>query len=549
MINTLQRLMPSVLPKRLYLFVGLAGAILSAVLWLMVLEREKRHIEQLTVIELNSLENTLQEAIKTQIEALQRLTSRWEVRGGTPWEEWRVDAANYIDDHPGLAALGWADASLRARWIVPEVYSESIQDLNLAFEQHRRTTLERARDTREAVRTRSIDLKLGWRGFTVYFPLYTGERFDGMIVAVYHTERLFDAIVAPHFDNGLSVAVYELGENIYSRRHDGTAEAARWMQHREVTVGGVTLQLQVTPGPSMWAEMRSALPEIALTAGLIFSFLLMTSVRLWERALYYLHATERQNLHLLAEIDERKRAVQESEQLAESLRRQTEELESANKELAAFSYSISHDLRAPLRGMDGFSQALLEDYGDELDDTARDYLGRIRRASQRMADLIDAILTLSRATQGELRRRKVDLSALAEGVVEELRHTAPERDVQISVQSGIQVVGDERMLRVALQNLLGNAWKFTARCDSPYIAFGTTERDGKTVHYVQDNGAGFNMTYADRLFTAFQRLHRSDEFEGTGIGLASVRRIINRHGGDVWAESRPGEGATFYFTL
>jgi signal transduction histidine kinase len=541
--------MPSVLPKRLYLFVGLAGAILSAVLWLMVLEREKRHIEQLTVIELNSLENTLQEAIKTQIEALQRLTSRWEVRGGTPWEEWRVDAANYIDDHPGLAALGWADASLRARWIVPEVYSESIQDLNLAFEQHRRTTLERARDTREAVRTRSIDLKLGWRGFTVYFPLYTGERFDGMIVAVYHTERLFDAIVAPHFDNGLSVAVYELGENIYSRRHDGTAEAARWMQHREVTVGGVTLQLQVTPGPSMWAEMRSALPEIALTAGLIFSFLLMTSVRLWERALYYLHATERQNLHLLEEIDERKRAVEESEQLAESLRRQTEELESANKELAAFSYSISHDLRAPLRGMDGFSQALLEDYGDQLDDTARDYLGRIRRASQRMADLIDAILTLSRATQGELRRRKVDLSALAEGVVEELRYTAPERDVQISVQSGIEVVGDERMLRVALQNLLGNAWKFTARCDSPDIAFGTTERDGKTVYYVQDNGAGFNMTYADRLFTAFQRLHRSDEFEGTGIGLASVRRIINRHGGDVWAESRPGEGATFYFTL
>jgi len=229
------------------------------------------------------------------------------------------------------------------------------------------------------------------------------------------------------------------------------------------------------------------------------------------------------------------------------------ELEATNRELEAFSYSVSHDLRAPLRSIDGFSQILLEDYADELDEDGKDYLSRVRTASQRMGRLIDDLLGLSRVTRGTINRERVDLSALAEEVAEGLREARPERTVEFSAQQGLKVWGDPRLLRVALENLIGNAWKFTAKEPEARIEFGVDEklsvRGRVPVYYVRDNGAGFEMAYADKLFGAFQRLHAADEFEGTGIGLATVQRIVHRHGGRIWAESEVGRGATFYFTL
>jgi light-regulated signal transduction histidine kinase (bacteriophytochrome) len=228
----------------------------------------------------------------------------------------------------------------------------------------------------------------------------------------------------------------------------------------------------------------------------------------------------------------------------------TAQLQIANKELESFSYSVSHDLRAPLRVIDGFSLALLEDYGDKLDEEARDFLGRVRWASERMSELIDDMLKLSRVARAEMQREPVDMSALASDVLAELRRSQPERAVECVVAEGLTASGDGQLLRIALENLLGNAWKFTGKRPHARIEFGMKEQgDGRPVYFVRDNGAGFDMQYAAKLFGTFQRLHSEEEFAGTGVGLATVQRIISRHGGRIWAESAIDQGAAFYFTL
>ena len=221
----------------------------------------------------------------------------------------------------------------------------------------------------------------------------------------------------------------------------------------------------------------------------------------------------------------------------------------ANKELEAFSYSVSHDLRAPLRAIDGFSQALLEDYEDKLDEEGKDYLHRVRAGCQRMGHLIDDILSLSRVTRSEMQRAKVDMTALAHTIASELHNMHPDRQAEFAIEKGVIGEGDPRMLRVLLENLLNNAWKFTQKEPFTRIEFGVSKNDGREVYCVHDNGVGFDMTYADKMFTAFQRLHKADEFDGTGVGLATAQRIIYRHGGRIWAEGVVGQGATFFFTL
>ncbi|MBS4052413.1 MAG: PAS domain S-box protein [Methylomonas sp.] len=229
--------------------------------------------------------------------------------------------------------------------------------------------------------------------------------------------------------------------------------------------------------------------------------------------------------------------------------KRTAELEAVNQELEAFAYSVSHDLRAPLRGIDGFSQALLEDYGDKLDGTGRNYLERVRGASQRMGILIDDLLKLSRITRAILKHAPVDLSSLADTVLRQLREANPEHQVETRIEPGMRVNGDPGLLKIALENLLGNAWKYSAKQANPRIECGSLAQNGETVYYIGDNGAGFDMHYADKLFRPFQRLHHRDQFEGTGIGLATVKRIIHRHGGRIWAESEVDQKTTFYFTL
>lgn len=232
------------------------------------------------------------------------------------------------------------------------------------------------------------------------------------------------------------------------------------------------------------------------------------------------------------------------------INRRTAELQVANHELEAFSYSVSHDLRAPLRAIDGFSLALLEDCSEQLDDIGKNYLGRVRGATQRMGRLIDDMLELARIARVEMRHEPVDLSAIAIEILIELQKNDEKRKLVWNVQPGLVAMGDIRLLRVAIDNLLSNAWKYTARQQQPRIEFGALlNEDGKTEYFVRDNGAGFDMAHANKLFGAFQRLHSDAEFPGTGVGLAIVQRIIHRHGGRVRGKGVPGEGATFYFSL
>ncbi len=259
--------------------------------------------------------------------------------------------------------------------------------------------------------------------------------------------------------------------------------------------------------------------------------------------------SERIILLAIEDITERKEIEAGLEKTRKELAKARDAAEASNKELEAFSYSVSHDLRTPLRSIDGFSNALLEDYQDKLDDTATSYLNRIRKATQHMGRLIDDMLKLSRVTRSEFRPESVDLSTMVREIAQRQKEDKPGRTVDVIIQDGVFVSGDLALLSIALENLVDNAWKFTGKKERPRLEFGTTINEGKTSYFIRDNGAGFDMAYVSKLFGAFQRLHSSLEYPGTGIGLATVQRVIDRHGGQVWAEAEVGKGATFYFTL
>jgi signal transduction histidine kinase len=269
-----------------------------------------------------------------------------------------------------------------------------------------------------------------------------------------------------------------------------------------------------------------------------------------ERATRELEASNRESAR---EVTERRRAEQEilrlNAELETRVNQRTTELQSTNAELEAFCYSVSHDLRAPLRSIDGFSQALLEDFPSDVPEEARRYLARIRSSTQRMGQLIEDLLNLSKVSRGDLQRRDIDIGELARQVAAELQQREPARKVEVSVWDGMQANADPRLLRAALENLIGNAWKFSAKAEHARVEIGCLRDGEQASFFVRDNGAGFDMRYADKLFGAFQRLHSASEFQGTGIGLATVQRIVHRHGGRIWADAAPGKGAVFFFTL
>ena len=251
----------------------------------------------------------------------------------------------------------------------------------------------------------------------------------------------------------------------------------------------------------------------------------------------------------IRDVTQRKLYEADIEKLNEDLKQHTAQLEAANKELESFSYSVSHDLRAPLRSIDGFSHVILEDYGSQIPLEAREYLERVRNATKRMASLIDDLLKLARITRSPLQARFVNISKIVEEIASGLREQQPEREVDFSITPDLMVEADPHLLHAALENLVGNAWKFTSKRERARIEFGQMSRSRERTFFVRDNGSGFDMAYVDKLFGVFQRLHAATEFPGTGVGLATVQRIIKIHGGKIWAEGHEGKGATFYFTL
>jgi signal transduction histidine kinase len=399
----------------------------------------------------------------------------------------------------------------------------------------------------EAPEDSEADLALR-EGFVVYLPIYeegeplgtVAERrraFQGFIVGSFISDELFNGVFRGVFDPQIDFEVYDGGDPASSPLlydSDGIKRAgergpdALYSEESRIGVVGREWSLYFATLPKFEEQARSNLPAFVLASGVGVSLLLFGITWILVRS------------------------RTQAERTSEDLEIANRELEGANKELEAFSYSVSHDLRAPLRTIDGFSQILLEDHADKLDEEGEDYLGRVRAASQHMDNLIDDLLDLSRVSRGPLRRETVDLSALATGIIDELRRSEPEREVEFVTEEGILAFADANLLTVALENLLSNAWKFTSKKSKATIEFGSLPQEGGAptqTYFVKDDGVGFEEAYADKLFGAFQRLHAAQEFEGTGIGLATVARIVRRHGGRVWARGEVGEGATFFFTL
>ena len=419
-----------------------------------------------------------------------------------------------------------------------DVYSHRVN--RAAMEQARDTGLPRASGKvylTEAGLTREV--------FLIYTPVYReGETpetlperrqdLQGFIVGVFRADELLEGIFGGKIDPTINFEVFDGAEYTPERLlHDDddslyAGDPSYRPSFSDITtleVAGRYWSLYFSTVPGSEGDWQSNLPLVVLLSGLAMSFLLFGIT--WM--------------------------LSHNRLLAESASRELEDanrdLEATNRELEAFSYSVYDDLRAPLRSIDGFSQILLEDYSDELDEEGKDYLSRVRAASQRMGRLIDDLLGLSRVTRSALRWEPVNLSTQAREIIADLCKREPERRVEVEVSDGLVAYGDARLLRVVLENLIGNAWKFTEKESEARIEFGVTRFTGAPAYYVSDNGAGFEMAYADKLFGAFQRLHGSEEFEGTGIGLATVQRVVHRHGGRIWAEGEVGRGATFFFTL
>jgi signal transduction histidine kinase len=420
-----------------------------------------------------------------------------------------------------------------------------------------RSAMDRARDSGSPRATGTVNVltepgpnanaDLALRpGFAVYLPVYregepqstVAERrraLRGFVVGFFKWDGLLDGVFGGSFDPAIDFELYgsrEVGSSERLYDSDSVPRAGKpevktlFSEESQIEVAGREWSLYFATLPGFEEEAGSDLPVFVLASGVAVSLLLFGITLLLVRS--------------------RTLAERTSKDLEETNR----ELEGANRELEAFSYSVSHDLRAPLRTIDGFSRILQEDYADRLDEEGEDYLGRVRAASKHMDTLIEDLLDLSRVSRGPLRREVIDLSPMARDIVKKLERSHPERRVKFVAQEGVVAFGDSNLLAVALENLLGNAWKFTSKRDEATIEFGAVPHDsGGVAYYVRDDGAGFDPRYADKLFGAFQRLHGSEEFEGTGIGLATVARIVHRHGGRVWAESEVGEGATFCFTL
>ena len=504
-------------------------------------------------------------------------------------EEWSGFASglDLEERYEGIQMLGYARADGSDSF--PITYAAPLNEANedligydpYAMPAHR-AAMDLARDTEEteltgktfvltrAPRDSPWDLVLE-EGVVAYLPIYRkGEphgtvterrrALSGYVVSYLPTNKVLEGILDESYDPSVDVEVYD-GAGLAPKNllyDDDGVQRANEASASSGSSGGAfaeVTELSTSPSDSrdsignsvpldvagrewtLYFETRpgfekggnTRLPLFVLLSGVGVSLLLFGVTYMLVRA--------------------RLRAVEAGLELEQANR----ELEVTNRELEAFSYSVSHDLRAPLRSIDGFSQILLEDYADELDEEGKDYLSRVRAASQRMGRLIDDLLGLSRVTRGTLRREGVDLSFLAREVADGLRESRPDRVVDFEIEDGIEVHGDPRLIRVALTNLIGNAFKFTEKQDRARVGFGQDKRLSSLgrvpVYYVRDNGAGFDMEYADKLFGAFQRLHGASEFEGTGIGLATVQRIVHRHGGRIWAEGRVGEGATFYFSL
>jgi signal transduction histidine kinase len=531
--------------------VGAGLVTLTLAFSLALLSHERENVERETVAAAAALRTVANNTIRDRVVGLLRMASRWEIlaaepEDGTEERKRRTDASlylrHYLGHRPKYFAISRIDSQGIVRWTEPphrlgELLGGRVDSMGAL-----RAMLRSSQEDGTPRLTTAIDLPGVGAALLLFVPLQARGLFEGFLMGIFPSQELIEEILAEAAIPGFEFEIYDHDRLVHARREEAGTPAPEVIRETQLSVLNMSWRLKVWPTGETLHSVRGDLPEISLAAGLLLSALMALAVFLGQSTLLRGRILAEANQQLRQQIAERERAEQELSSANQSLA-------ALNRELESFSYSVSHDLRQPLRGMTGFSHALLEDYGESLDAQAQDYLRRIDRAALRMTRLIDDLLALSRITRGELSKAKVDMTEVAREIADELRLQDSDRRVEFRIAEGLTTLGDPRLLRVMLQNLLGNAWKFTGKVDRALIELGEEQADGATAFFVRDNGVGFDMRYADKLFAPFQRLHSEAEFPGTGIGLATIQRIVARHGGRVWARSWPGEGTVFYFTL
>lgn len=495
---------------------GLAIASVVLVLWRSLVAGEARLVETETQARAAAYASQLQQALSERLEGLERMQKRWQFRRPTR-AEWESDAGAYLSDSTLHYALEWIDEDGELQWIIPSSYT----DVSLAAGASREEAFQRARETRTTQITGPLDLDIGGRGFLMCMPLYRGDMFEGLLVAAFRFEVVLAAVDLQADDDVISRIT--VADEVV---HEAAVEGGFRSEPVVFDVGGRPWSLELVSHAA--AHGHSLAKSLLLIVGLAFAGM--------AAAFLSRHYTVRGQARAL-------------ERAHQDLLMRTQQLEAVNRELDGFTYSVSHDLRAPLRAVYGFAQILVEDHGYRLDEEGQRVLHVIQRNVTKMGQLIDDLLRFSRTGRRELERERVDMKKLAEEELAALREEAVERAIEVELPALPAANGDPALLRQVWSNLLSNAVKYTRDRSPAVIEIRGRAENGELVYSVHDNGVGFDPRYAGKLFGVFQRLHKSSEFEGVGVGLALVQRIVARHGGRVWAEAQPERGASFYFTL
>ena len=512
--------------------VGVAGALIALGVWgLMVSERRERLLDASADIAAETRQ-AIELGLAQQLEVLSDLSNMWAEFGLRDPAAWEAEVGNRVDGIAGLASVAWVDLDeplnrITAGEAEPHEDGLDVDEARLHADSPHMVGPERRPD--------------GGLGYRIFLPVRTPEDHAGVLVARFAIDPLLEALLRARA-RGYALSVYWGEEEIYRR---GTPSSDRWQDwwHGEEEVFhpfGTRWRMVQRPTPELATARLTALPHYLLGAGLLLAGVLALAV-------HQLRVISRQSHFLVANnlLLERR-----GHELEDQVADRTRELEEAVAELEAFNYSVSHDLRTPLGAILNFAAILDEDYRERpLDGEGRDLLARIGRSGQRAVSLLDGLLQLSRAGRAALDIERIDMTALARDSFAQIRAAEPDAEVEFQVDALPEAFGDRALLGDVFNILFGNALKYSRGAEKRRITVSAAERDGETLYSVIDNGQGFDMRYADKLFRVFERLHASEDIEGTGVGLAMVARIVKRHGGRVEAEGRPGEGARFSFAL
>ena len=528
------RLPGELTPRWLPAAVALGVIALTLFEWQEVIFREHTSIQRVARVQAALLRNQLGSRLESRIRAVEQAAKVYGERKATGRRRWRAAANRILLQESGFQTIAWVDPVFHVRDIVPRAGNETQIGLDLTRDPQRRTAVVKAFLRRETAISPPVDLAAGGKGFMVAVPVFRGGSFRGLFLALIDAKAMLDDAMGNEAP-GFAIAILAQGKPLYQRLQPGDQRIMDLAEAADLAVRGEAWQVRVWPGSILLGALDTHLDEMILIAGFLLAAFLTATVYLLRTTWLRRHEAESMNRTLREQVE----AVERAERAACR----------SNEELQTFTYSVSHDLRAPVRHVESFSRLLAEEIGGSLTESGRHYLMRIQDGARQMGRLIDDLLNLSRVGRQTLTQQETDLKDLVKDVLADFDQEMRGREIDVRVGPLPSVSCDPGLMKLVFSNLLSNAIKFTRPRPRALIEIDVSDSNGEIILFFRDNGVGFDMQYADRLFRVFERFHAPREFEGTGIGLATVRRIVERHGGRIWAESEVDKGTTFYFSI